>query len=108
MATAIPPEDAETVVTRSQGCCDGFDSTSCAGNDLCDSYFNYCLRAIGSTGRGCSYFGDQSSDPNTDDYPLDFSQDIVLGLENPITLQGLVDTYTVNFSRLICQYGLSH
>jgi hypothetical protein len=80
-----------------QGCCDGFGSTNCASIqfNLCDSYFNYCLRTIGSTERGCSYFGNQRSNSNTGDAPLDFSQNMVLGLENPITLQGLTDTYTV-------------
>ena len=33
------------------------------------------------------------SDSNEDDGPLDFSLSMVLGLENPITLQGLTDTY---------------
>ena len=78
-----------------RGCCDEFDITSCFGSDRCDSFFTYCLRTIGSTGRGCSYSGNQRSDRNTDDRPLDFSQNMVLGLENPIILQGLTETYMV-------------
>ena len=78
-----------------RGCCDNFESTSCSGSSLCDSFFIYCLRTIGSTGRGCSYFGNQISDSNMEDAPLNFSQSTVLGLENPIVLQGLTSAYTV-------------
>ena len=81
------------------GCCDNLGSTSCAGRDLCDSSFTYCLRTIGSTGRGCSYFGIRKSDSNTDDRPLDFSQSRVLGLENSVILQGLTNTYSVVINR---------
>ena len=77
------------------GCCDNFDRTVCMGFDRCDSYFIYCLRAIGSTGRNCSYFGTKVSSANTNDGPIDFSQSSVLGLENPLQLQGLTDAYTV-------------
>lgn len=78
-----------------RGCCDNFESSSCSGSSLCDSYFVYCLRTMGSTGRGCSYFGNRISNVNGDDSPLNFSQSMVLGLENPIVLQGLTSTYTV-------------
>ena len=78
-----------------RGCCDNFESTSCSGSSLCDSFFIYCLRAVGSTGRGCSYFGNRISNVNVDDGSLNFSQSTVLGLENPTVLQGLTDTYTV-------------
>lgn len=78
-----------------RGCCDDFESTRCSGSLLCDSFFVYCLRTVGSTGRGCSYFGNRISNVNGDDSPLNFSQSIVLGLENPITLRGLTSTYTV-------------
>ena len=81
----------------SQGCCaaDEFDITSCFGNDYCDSFFTYCLQTIGSTGSGCTYFGSRTSDNNRNDASLDFSQSMVLDLENPIILQRLTDTYTV-------------
>ena len=78
-----------------RGCCDDFESTSCRGSTLCDSYFTYCLRTTGSTGRGCSYFGNRRSNINIDDGPLTFSQSTVLGLENPILLQGLTSAYMV-------------
>ena len=80
--------------TEIRGCCDRFEITDCEGF-LCDSFFIYCLRTMGKTGRNCSYFGDRISDFNTDDGPLNFSQSPILGLENPIILQGLTDTYTV-------------
>ena len=78
------------------GCCDNFVRTVCMGGDQCDSYFIYCLRTIGSTGRNCSYFGTRMSSANTDDRPIDFSQSSVLGLDNPLQLQGLTDAYTVS------------
>ena len=76
-----------------RGCCDRFPETMNCSDFLCDSFFIYCLRTLGTTGRGCSYFGNRVSDFNTDDGPLNFSQSTVLGLENPIILQGLTDTY---------------
>ena len=83
-----------------QSCCDNRASTSCTGRDRCDSSFTYCLRTIGSTGSGCSYFGIRRSDSNTDDTHQDFSQSMVLGLENPLVLQGLTNVYLVLMSRL--------
>ena len=79
------------------GCCDAFRQISnCIGNFSCDSFFVYCLRQpIGRIGRDCSYFGDQMSDSNRDDGRLDFSQSPLLGLENPIVLQGLTNSYKV-------------
>ena len=66
-------------------------------NDVTISYFIYCLRTIGSSGRNCSYFGTRMSFANTDDRPIDFTnQRSVLGLDNPFQLQGLTDTYSVS------------
>lgn len=83
----------------SPGCCDHFDRTNCMGGDRCDSYFFYCLRTIGSHGRSCSYFGNKTSLANIDDGPIDYNtnQNSVLGLENPLQLQGLTDSYTVSY-----------
>ena len=80
-----------------RACCDDFDSTSCSGSDLCDSMFTYCLRTIGSSGSDCSYFGTQTSNINVADGPLNFSQYRVLGLENPLILQGLTNIYMVRY-----------
>ena len=77
------------------GCCDRHDRVICtAGGDRCDSYFYYCLRTIDSGGRDCSYFGNRVSAANTNDEAIDFiNQSFVLGLENPLQLQGLTDAY---------------
>ena len=83
------------------GCCDTFTTATCTGGLRCDSFFYYCLRTIGSVGRNCSYFGNRTSAANIDDGQIDFSQSTVLGLQNPLQLQGLTDTYTVSYS-LIC------
>ena len=91
-----------------RGCCDDFENTRCSGSELCDSFFTYCLRTIGSTGRGCSYFGNQISGVNSDDGPLNFSQSTVLGLTNPIILQGLTNTYTVMSLVLVSLQYLVH
>ena len=91
-------DDDDNVNVR--GCCDNFQSTSCSGSALCDSYFRYCLQTIGSTGGGCSYFGNRISNVNENDGPFNFSQSMLLGLENPITLQGLTSTYMVNVAQV--------
>ena len=76
------------------GCCDRHDRSICDGGDRCDSYFFYCLRTIGTTGRNCSYFGSRVSTANMNDGEINFSQSSVLGLENPLQLQGLTNAYT--------------
>ena len=78
------------------GCCDGFTAATCPGALRCDSYFFYCLRTIGSSGRNCSYFGNRISDCNQDDEPISFNRNSVLGLENPLQLQGLTNAYAVS------------
>ena len=78
-----------------RACCDDFDSISCSGSDHCDSRFTYCLQTLGSTDSDCSYFGTRTSTINVADGPLNFSQNRVLGLENPLILQGLTNTYMV-------------
>ena len=50
---------------------------------------------IGRTGRDCFYYGNQTSDFIPDDGRLNFSHSPVLGLENPIVLQGSTNTYKV-------------
>ena len=80
------------------GCCDRQDRTTCNGGDRCDSYFIYCLRTIGSSGRNCSYFGTRISTANSNDASINFNQSSVLGLENPLQMQGLTDTYTVSYN----------
>ena len=85
------------------GCCDEFFRlNNCSGSTLCDTFFVYCLRQpIGRTGRGCSYFGNKTSDFNPDDSLFDSFQSPVLGLENPIILQGLTNAYMVYIIMLL-------
>ena len=75
------------------GCCDRHDRSICISNDRCDSFFIYCLRTIGSTGRDCSYIENQMSLVNQEDLAIDFNESLVLGLNNPLQLQGLTNAY---------------
>ena len=84
-----------------RSCCDDFSrSTRCVGDRKCDSYFIYCLRAFqtrDSQEGGCpNSDGTVTSAVNTDDGMIDFSQDIILGLENSFQFQGLTKDYTVS------------
>ena len=77
-------------------CCDARRVNDCTAFRRCDSYFIYCLRPLGSDGVGCSGYRNRTSLVNWDDDNLDavdFSQSIVLGLENPLTLQGITEKY---------------
>ena len=82
------------------GCCDLHTSKDliCSRDLLllCDSYFYYCLRALGSEGGHCSYFGNVISNVNRNDAFIDFSQSMVLGLDNPLILPGLTNNWTVS------------
>ena len=81
-------------------CCDPPNSAqqSCATGDRCDSVLLYCLRAAGTsrTNLDCLYNGSRTSTVNSDDASLDFSSDTVLGLPNPLVLEGLTTTWTVS------------
>lgn len=85
------------------GCCDQqlTNLLPCLGVLRCDSYFSYCLRPIGSEGDSCSYFGSRMSTANRDDEHVDFTQNTVLGLENPLQLQGLTANYAVRIYRYL-------
>ena len=78
------------------GCCDRHDTMECS-SFLCDTYFHYCLRSLGSQEGGeCSYFGSVTSSATLDDRPIDFSQSTVLGLSNPLILPGLTNQWNVS------------
>ena len=87
-----------------RSCCDDFGkSDGCTDDDReCDSYFTYCLRPFGSQDSqegGCSNLDNSermTSNVSSDDGSIDFTQDIVLGLDNPFHLQGLTNDYTVS------------
>ena len=81
-------------------CCDGNDVIpECTGNYRCDSYFIYCLRSLGSEGQGCrSNYERRISTHNQDDNTEpDVTQNMVLGLENPLILRGITDNYDVRY-----------
>ena len=91
-------------------CCDGGDSSGCTeGFRRCDSRFTYCLRAFGNQSSqegGCSDPNERMrSGPNWDDGSINFTQDKVLGLDNPFHLQGLSNNYTVSCLVLLVFWG---
>lgn len=76
-----------------RGCCDNFLTTVCSGSLSCDSFFTYC---IGNGDRGCADpLQQRTSTVNENDGPVNFSQSTVLGLENPLILQGVTHAYHV-------------
>ena len=91
-------------------CCDidNLDTSVCIRG--CDSYFTYCLRPFGdedSREGGCSDSNERMiSSINTDDNEsIDFTQNRVLGLDNPFHLQGLNNDYTVSSLVLLYYYN---
>ena len=79
-------------------CCDlniTLGDGSCALSG-CDSYFYYCLRALGSTGGGCPAQSGRTSTVNYNNAPLNFSKPRVLGLPNPLPLSGLMRQWNVS------------
>ena len=76
-------------------CCDGHDGSG--GCRRCDSFFTYCLKDIDTLTPSCPENGTiMMSDANPDDAYIDFSQNTVLGLNNPLVFQGLTDTWNVS------------
>ena len=85
-------------------CCDNFSKTTCTRAARCDSYFHYCLRALGdtSTTSGCSYFGSEVTFANINDAPLNVDEaGSVLGLTNPLQLSGLEEEYRVREKNVV-------
>ena len=81
-----PTGRCQTFMNTGRGCCDSpRDSSPCSGNRLCDSYFTYCLRPLGSEGGDldCSGYENRVSETNWDDGS---SRNALLGLENPLIL----------------------
>ena len=75
-----------------RGCCDWFRTINCDGDLRCDSYFIYCL----ANDDGCAPNSQRwISTSNENDAPLNFSSSSILGLENPLTLEGLGSDYEV-------------
>ena len=80
-----------------QGCCDNFNVFECTGDLRCDNYFYYCLRTIFSSRfvNNCDN-GRFSNSSEPDGETINFSQDVVLGLANPLPLNGLSDAWNVS------------
>ena len=84
------------------GCCDDHNRNNgdCSGNRPCDSYFIFCLRPFGSerVTYDCRtlYNDTKVTSVNNNDGPVDFTDEIVLGLENPFLLPGLTEEYEVS------------
>lgn len=80
-------------------CCDfNFDNdrgATCSGSENCDNFFYYCLRAFQSTGERCAG-GQFTPSFIRDGGPIDFNQDKVLGLANPLPLIGLSTAWSVS------------
>ena len=83
-------------------CCDDNDdhvpSSSCENGLRCDNKFTYCLQHEASMpGSGCSQTLSRASTSkvNWNDNSIDFSQDVVLGLNNSFTLIGLDNAWMV-------------
>ena len=78
-------------------CCDGHDGQG--GCYRCDSFFTYCLRNVDTLKTDCPEGGTiMRSDVNPNDASVDFSQNTVLGLDNPLIFQGLTDTWNVSIN----------
>ena len=81
-------------------CCDGSrdGSGNCTGG--CDTSFVYCLRKVDTLdGSGCpGGVPILRSSTNYDDTFIDFSQNTVLGLKNPLVFQGLSDNWKVSIT----------
>ena len=81
-------------------CCDNINSSTWLWPTCtvpgCDNVFYYCLRRLGSSG-GCDG-ARMVSEINHNDTPLNFSNDTVLGLPNPLPLSGLTREWSVSYS----------
>ena len=82
-----------SLVNPIYSCCDNLTNTGvCSGDELCDTFFQYCLRSLGDTRLQCplNVTAVQSAifSPNTD-ILLDIG-DTVLGSENPFLYFGPV------------------
>ena len=78
-------------------CCDTRGDGLCAVPG-CDNYFQYCLRRNGHD-ENC-----RRSQINVNEQHLDFSEPTVLGLPNPVPLQGLTKEWRVNMVRTSMYY----
>ena len=88
------------------GCCDNSESRFCGtpgGSSLrCETYFEYCLLSPGTSTASsqplpCTI--QATSDYTIDGAFIDFSQSTVLGLSNPLLLNGISSSWAVSGHR---------
>lgn len=83
-----------SIFSSEYSCCDSLtNSGMCAGEDLCDTFFQYCLRPVGSTGISCPNRASTATNyfsPNTDTL-VDVGE-TVFGSENPFRISGPIWT----------------
>ncbi len=80
-----------SLVNPIYGCCDNLTNTGvCSGDELCDTFFRYCLRSLGNTRIRCPFGAVDTVifSPNTD-ILLDIG-DMVLESENPFLYVGTI------------------
>ena len=73
-------------------CCDPLPTNSSICGE-CDISFFYCLRPLGGSS-DCN--GGLASNFPAMDGEIDFSSDVILGLQNPLPLTGLTTEWKVN------------
>lgn len=79
-------------------CCDGSPRNTCSGFRRCDNRFSFCVRPSGTSDIGtasCSSAVITSTETNSNDADIDFNTDTVLGLDNPLLLQGITTAWEV-------------
>ena len=90
-----------SLVNPIYGCCDNPTNTGvCSGDELCDTFFQYCLRSLGNTRIRCPFGAAMDTaifSPNTD-ILLDIG-DMVLESENPFLYVGTI--WTVRNCRIL-------
>lgn len=88
--TSANPEDFK--------CCDTRNTTNCTGGMRCDNMFTYCLQPLKMQPviNGCNDSDVMTSTPNWNGSAINFTQDMVLGLDNPFFLEGLAMEWMVS------------
>lgn len=101
------------------GCCDEYCvyGVECLGAEKCDPRYFYCLRKFGTpvslNATNFDSCGDNdrysmSSKPNFNGRALDFTQDSLLGIPNPVPLNGLTEGWQVCMQHAHMDYTLHH
>ncbi|XP_064402717.1 uncharacterized protein LOC135348431 isoform X2 [Halichondria panicea] len=81
-----------SLVNPIYGCCDNQTNTGvCSGDELCDTFFIYCLRSLGEMGIRCPVNNVTAFFSRNTDMLLDIG-DTVLGSENPFLYSGPIWT----------------